>query len=160
MKHRWSACLDVPLVTAFDAQTRSGGQLLFHLCQLLLFSRSFGTPWTVARQAPLSVGFPRREYWSGLPFPPLGDLSEPGMEPLSLVLPALGGGSFTTVQPMKLPCLSHSFPTALRTFPHMYILHFLLHLKFVKRVDLTCSYHNLKKNKKQRTLLSFSLACC
>ena len=45
-------------------------------------------PWTVARQAPLSVGFSRREYWSGLPFPPPGDLPEPGTEPVSPVSPA------------------------------------------------------------------------
>ena len=41
-------------------------------------SSSFATPWTVARQAPLSMGFPRQEYWSGLPFPSLGDLPNPG----------------------------------------------------------------------------------
>ena len=39
------------------------------------------TPWTVAHQAPLSMGFPRQEYWSGLPFPPPGDLPDPGIEP-------------------------------------------------------------------------------
>ena len=41
------------------------------------------TPWTVARQAPLSMGFPRQEYWSGLPFPTPGDLPDPGIELLS-----------------------------------------------------------------------------
>ena len=54
-------------------------------------SNSFASPWTVARQAPLSMGFPRQEYWSGLPFPSLGDLPEPGIEPVSpasLALPA------------------------------------------------------------------------
>ena len=39
----------------------------------------FGTPWPVACQAPLSMGFPRQEYWSGLPFPPPGDLPDPGI---------------------------------------------------------------------------------
>ena len=39
------------------------------------------TPWTVARQAPLSMGFSRQEYWSGLPFPSPGDLPNPGIEP-------------------------------------------------------------------------------
>ena len=47
------------------------------------------TPWTVARQAPLSVGFPRQEYWSGLPFPSPGDLPAPGIEPGSLALQAV-----------------------------------------------------------------------
>ena len=46
------------------------------------------TPWTVARQAPLSVGFSRQEYWSGLPFPSPGDLPDPGIEPLSPALAA------------------------------------------------------------------------
>ena len=44
------------------------------------------TLWTVAHQAPLSMGFPRQEYWSGLPFPSLGDLPDPGIEPVSLAL--------------------------------------------------------------------------
>ena len=49
-------------------------------------------------QAPLSMGFSRQEYWSGLPFPPRGDLPDPGMEPTS---PALTGGFFTTKPPRK-----------------------------------------------------------
>ena len=44
---------------------------------------------TEACQPPLSVGFPRQEYWSGLPFPPAGDLPDPGMEPTSPMSPAL-----------------------------------------------------------------------
>ena len=47
-------------------------------------------------QAPLSVGFSRQEYWSGLPCPPPGDLPDPGIEPMSLMLPAMAGGFFTT----------------------------------------------------------------
>ena len=43
-------------------------------------------PWTVARQAPLSMGFSRQEYWSGLPFPSPGDLPEPGIEPTTPAL--------------------------------------------------------------------------
>ena len=57
----------------------------------------FATPWTVARQAPLSTEFPRQEYWSGLSFPSPGDLPDPGVEPTSLVSPALAGRFFTTV---------------------------------------------------------------
>ena len=56
----------------------------------------FATLWTVARQAPLSMGFSRQEYWSGLPFPPPGDLPDPGIEPESLKSPALEGGFLTT----------------------------------------------------------------
>ena len=53
-------------------------------------------PWTVAHQAPLSMGFSRPEYWSGLPCPPPGDRPGPGMEPESLMSPVLAGGFFTT----------------------------------------------------------------
>ena len=56
------------------------------------------TPWTVARQAPLPMGFSRQEYWSGLPFPSPGDLLDPGME---LESPALAGEFFTTETPGK-----------------------------------------------------------
>ena len=55
--------------------------------------RFFVTLWTLALQAPLSMGFSRQEHWSRLPFPPLGDLLNPGIEPLS---PALAGRFFTT----------------------------------------------------------------
>ena len=46
------------------------------------------TPWTVACQDPVSMGFPRQEYWSGLPFPSPGYLPDPGIEPASLALQA------------------------------------------------------------------------
>ena len=51
----------------------------------------FATPWTKACQIPLSIGFSRQEYWSWLPFPSPGDLSDPGMEPPAPVTPALIG---------------------------------------------------------------------
>ena len=68
-----------------------------HECVLSHFSCVclFATLWTVVCQAPLSMGFSRQEYWSGLPFPPPGDLSNPGIEPTSLTSPALAGGFFT-----------------------------------------------------------------
>ena len=56
----------------------------------------FVTPGTAARQAPLSVEFSRREYWSGLPCPPPEDLPHPGIELVSLRSPALVGDFFTT----------------------------------------------------------------
>ena len=59
-------------------------------------SDSFATPWTVARQAPLPMGFSRQEYWSGWPFPPPGDLPNPGIKPTSLMSPVRAGGFFTT----------------------------------------------------------------
>ena len=70
---------------------------------LSLFSRVqlFATPWTVACQAPLSVGFSRQEYWSELLCPPPGDLSNPGIEPASVASPPLAGEFFTTEPPAK-----------------------------------------------------------
>ncbi|CAI9155108.1 unnamed protein product [Rangifer tarandus platyrhynchus] len=67
-------------------------------CILSPFSlaRLFVTLWTVAHQTPLSMGFSRQEYWSGLPRPPPEDLPDPGIEPASLMSPALAGRFFTT----------------------------------------------------------------
>ena len=62
------------------------------------------TRWTVACQAPLSMGFPRQEYWDGLPFASPGNLPNPGIKPTSLVSPALAGGFFATV-PLRKPRL-------------------------------------------------------
>ena len=56
----------------------------------------FATLWTIACQAPRSMGFSRRRYWSGLPCPPPGHLPDPGIKPTSLKSPALAGELFTT----------------------------------------------------------------
>ena len=56
----------------------------------------FVTSWTVALQAPLSMGFSKQEYWSGLTFPPPGDLPDPGIEPTFLESPVLADRLFTT----------------------------------------------------------------
>ena len=64
------------------------------MCGKLL--QSCLTLGTVALQAPLSMGFSRQEYWSGLPCPPPGDLPHPGIEPESFMSPALAGVFFTT----------------------------------------------------------------
>ena len=57
------------------------------------------TSWTAARQAPLSMGFPRQEHWSGFPIPPPGDLPDPGIKPRS---PALAGGFFITWEALNI----------------------------------------------------------
>ena len=67
--------------------------------QSLSHVQLFGTPLTIAHQAPLSMGFPRQEDCNGLPFPSPGDLPDPGIEPRS---PALAGGFFTAKPPGKL----------------------------------------------------------
>ena len=66
--------------------------------KLLSHVRLFVTPWTVAHQAPLSMGFSRGEYWSGLPFPSPGDLPDPGIEPGS---PALQADALPSEPPGK-----------------------------------------------------------
>ena len=68
---------------------------------MLSHVRLFVTPWTVAYQAPLSMGFSRQEYWSGLPCPPPGGLPDPGIKSRSLMSPALADGFFTTEPPGK-----------------------------------------------------------
>ena len=68
---QWAGCLDVNLSFVF-------------VFQLLSHVQIFATPWTVARQAPLSMGFLRQEYWTGLSLPPLGALSDPRIKPALL----------------------------------------------------------------------------
>ena len=68
----------------------------------------FATPRTVAHQAPLSMGFPRQEPWSRLPFPSPGDLSNPGIKPKSFTSRALAGGLFTSRPPRILVPLQYS----------------------------------------------------
>ena len=62
------------------------------------------TPWTVAHQAPLSMAFSKQEYWSGLPYPPPGDLADAMIEPASLMFPALAGRFFTSSATQKSLC--------------------------------------------------------
>ena len=79
--------------------------MCFELLSCSVLSDSFVTLWTVAYQAPLSTGFPRQEYWSGLPCPPPGDLLDPldpGITPVSLASPVLAGEFFITEPPGKL----------------------------------------------------------
>ena len=64
--------------------------------------RLFATPWTVAQQAPLSMGFSRQEHWSGLPFPSPGDLPDPGIEPRSPALQEMAPHS------SNMPCTEAS----------------------------------------------------
>ena len=63
---------------------------------------SFATLWVIVQQVLLSMQFSKQEYQSGLPFPPPGDLPDPGMEPMSPMSPALADGFFTTAPPGKL----------------------------------------------------------
>ena len=84
-------------LTRSKAQTWLVGLLI--VVQSLSLIRFFVTPWTVTRQAPLSVGFSRQEYWSGLSFPSPGDLSDLETEPRSPTL----AGRFVTTEPLGNP---------------------------------------------------------
>ena len=85
-----SVCLQMVVVVGLVAKS----------CPIL------ATPWTVARQAPLSMGFPRQDYWNGSPFLSPGDLPNSGIEPGS---PALQAGSFLTESPWQLTFFRKSF---------------------------------------------------
>ena len=77
------------------------GVLEVSVCMPSLFScvRLFGTPWTVAHQAPLTMRFSRQEYWSGLLFPPSGNCPHPGIKPCLSCLLLWQTGFFTTIAP-------------------------------------------------------------
>ena len=80
------------------------------VCVLSCFSHVWllATPWTVACQVPLSVGFSEWEYWSGLPCPPPWDLPDPRIEPASLASPTLADWFFTT-EPRGKHCVYKAF---------------------------------------------------
>ena len=96
----WQIYEDLWIVDAFLWQVRKRTESIFckpRCCShSLSHVRLFATPWTVAHQAPLSMGLSRQEYWSGLPFPPPGDASNPGIKSAPPMAPALAGGFFTT----------------------------------------------------------------
>ena len=102
-------------------------------CVLSHFSRAcfFATLWTVAHQD--SMGFPRQKYWSGLPFPPPGDLPNPGIETASLPSPVLAGGFFTTSATWEVPISIHIY-TYISTHTHTHThTHTLICLSREKR---------------------------
>ena len=74
--------------------------LCSHVCML---SHALCNPWTVALQAPLSMGFSRQEYWNRLPCPPSDDLPNSGIEPVTLMSPALASRFFTTSTTLEAP---------------------------------------------------------
>ena len=90
-----------------------------HLCVLNCFShvQVFATLRTVPCQAPLSMGFSRQEYCSGLPCPPPGDLLDPGIKPMSLVSPTLAGGFFTTSATWEAQSTGDQFHSVAQSCP-------------------------------------------
>ena len=98
----WSSCIKVWL---FPKKSMFILKLELYLAFVAVCVLSpvwvFATPWTVAHQAPLSMGFHRQEYWSGLPFPSPKDLPDQGIKLISPVSHALAGRFFTTESPGK-----------------------------------------------------------
>ena len=82
--------------TVIDSTTISttSSRCALHVLGRFSHVRLFATPWVIAHQTPLSMGFTRPEYWSGLPCPPPGDLPNAGIESLSLMSPALQVGFY------------------------------------------------------------------
>ena len=89
-RKRWTSSQYFLSLCAFDQKgfTMNGTH-----AHVLSYVQLFATPWTIACQAPLSMGFPKQEYWSGSPLSASGNLPNPGTEPMS---PALADGPFTT----------------------------------------------------------------
>ena len=87
-------------IASMSINTYMDKEDVVYTCARVLCSCShvqlFATLWTVAHQIPLSRGFSSQGNWSGLPCPPSGNLPNPGIEPWSLLSPALSGGFFTT----------------------------------------------------------------
>ena len=100
-----------------------------HACMLSHFScvQLCATLCTIARQAPLSMGFPRQEYWSGLPCPPPGDLTDPGIKPTSLMSPALAGRLFTASTTWEGPFWFYKCPVNLSGWSFFSIFSIFLH---------------------------------
>ena len=86
--------------------------------------RLFVNLWTVAHQAPLSMGFSRQEHWSGLPGPPPGDPPDPGIEPTCPVAPALQADSFTTEPRKPLFIIYKHFKLLLQEHWSQYLVYY------------------------------------
>ena len=131
---------------------------------MLSHVRLFVTPWTVAGQAPLSMGFSKQEDWSGLQVPPPGDLPDPGMEPAAPASSALAGGFLTTPLPAKpklkvvdenflmrnpnrtaLSWKSQSSTWSFIFFPHVLITP-QIHGMFLEARDTMWSFHAISDN--------------
>ena len=110
--------------------------MLSHLSRVQLFA----TLWTVALQAPLSIGFSKQEYYSGFPFPPPEDLPDPGIKPASPASPALQADSLLPSPPRKLQYKLYKFSKN-RTGLESYSNFFALVLRFSVYVGQVMSRH-------------------
>ena len=111
------------------------------------YVQPFAMPWTVAHQAPLSLGFSRQEYWSGLPFPSPGVLPDPGIEPASPSSPALAGRFFITSATLLLGEAHRLKPPTLARH-HSNHLHELFYDRVLVRNTELISHHQPKEFRK------------
>ena len=109
----WMKCIAQGIIVRQKAEETITQGCVYVRVYLLNRVRLFATLWTVARQTPLSMGFSRQAYWSGLPFSPPGGLSGPGIKPGS---PALSARSFLSERPVEPD-------TAQQTLSHLSTVH-------------------------------------
>ena len=124
---------------------------MYCCCLVTKSCLTFANPWSVARQAPLSMGFSRQEYWSGLPFPSPGDLPNPGIKPRSLELQA---DSSPTEPPGKSALGGTINPLTTRKGPRITAVDYAAVFPFPK------SGLWKKLNKAHRLLLYHKMALC
>ena len=124
--------------------------------QLLSHVRLFGTPWTVAHQAPLSMEFSRQEYWSGLPFYSPGDLPDPGIEPVSSSS-CIAGRFFTLWAVGEAPSGKQGV-NLINERPPRFLL-YLLNYALENRGGKKALNHNIE-SKLQEWGLRVSCCCC
>ena len=139
--------------------------------------RLFATLWTLARQDLLSMGLSRQEYWSKLPFPPIGDLPDPTIEPMSLMFPELAGRFFTSEMPQNCYVLiSYPFYTGISIEcvnpnlpipptlplppwdPHIFSLSPCLYFCFVNRAFFWILHIKITQSQVRRAAQKLSLA--
>ena len=114
--------------------------VLIHVCvhtQLLSRVLLFATSWTVAHQAPLSMGFSRQDYWSGLPYNPPGDLPNPGIEPRS---PALWAEALTSEPPGKPHIRMRVGFLSFPSFIEIWLAYNIVFVLDVYHDDMICLY--------------------
>ena len=112
-----------------------------HPCECMLSCVwLLATLWTVAHQAPLSLGFSRQQYWSGLPFPSLGDLPDQGIEPASLASLTLAGRFFTIAPPGKPSPLLSCFKILSDFFIKLFTVFSCVHILFPSIICCLCIF--------------------
>ena len=126
-----------------------------HACvctKLLQLCPIFVTPWTRARQSPLSMGFSKQEYWSELPCPPPGNLLDPGIEPVSLMSPALASKFSTTSTTWEAPNNMHN--GILNDRVRKILINMLTHFKQSFCSCIACTMYNDEKCMWKQNFLS------